>query len=340
MQKWLNEWFPSKRFIKLLSVTKACQLTFNQRLVYSFLVYRSRLNKGVSVRGIAKSLQLDRNTVRVVVRKLVELGLVAKKDGNFQAVEPTGPLAEWFVSPIRLAEAKFWGDRLAYIRYYLPMPLKEKAYRHRLALTLKQNAIYCLLLNLSKELPPDSEEAIFGLRLCTASQASVAGLLGLDRQTVRKALVRLEQCSLMEAQKELVVLLRPEASQLAWFQTRKPKKQTKPMPNLVRPWESMTVGEIELAIADPELSDDLRLLRRLRLSGRYSFLEVRIIQEKAIQAFGCMDADRLRHFFKEAEKEHQESQGKGRYMGMNSFNLLKFKLDQAIEQRRLRTSCS
>jgi hypothetical protein len=44
-----------------------------------------------------------------------------------------------------------------------------------------------------------------------------------------------------------------------------------------------------------------------------------------------VDADKVRDFFKEAEKEHVTSQAKGRFVGMNSFNLLSFKLDQAIE---------
>jgi hypothetical protein len=38
----------------------------------------------------------------------------------------------------------------------------------------------------------------------------------------------------------------------------------------------------------------------------------------------------------EAEKEHQASQVKGKFIGINSFNLLSYKLDQAIAQRRLR----
>jgi len=340
VKKWLTEWFPNKKFIKLLSVNRACPLTFNEQLVHSFLVYRARLNKGVSLRGITKAIQLDRNTVRLVVRRLLDLGLLEKRDGLFLALEPTGPVAAWFVGPACLAEANSWWDRLAYFRFYLAMPLQDKRGRHRLALTPKQIAIYCLLLNLSKEPPAGSEEAMLGIRLCTVSQASVARLLRCDRQTVRKAVVRLEECYLVEIHKEVVVLLRPGESQLAWFQKRQPKKEKPATPDVVRPWLSMSPMEIELAVADPDVSDQVRVFRRIRLTGRYSVTEIKIVREKALEAFGCIDADRLRGFFKEAEKEHQASQAKGRFVGMNSFNLLSYKLDQAIEQRKLRIAAS
>jgi hypothetical protein len=98
--------------------------------------------------------------------------------------------------------------------------------------------------------------------------------------------------------------------------------------------------EIELAVADPDLSDQARLVRRIRLTGRYSITEVKIVLEKAVSAFGYVDADTMRDYFKEAEKEHQASQAKGRFVGMNSFNLLCFKLERALEQRTLRIPAS
>jgi DNA-binding MarR family transcriptional regulator len=338
-KQWLDDWLPSKKFIKFLSVNRDCPLTFSQRLVYSFLVYGARLNKALSLRGITKATQLDRNTVRVVVRQLVEIGLAQRHHGTVQAVEPTGYVAAWFVSPPRLAEANTWADRLAYFRFYLSMPVQERSTSRRLALTPKQAAVYCLLLNLSKELPAGSEESTLGMRVCTASQALLAALLGIDRQTVRKALVKLEELYLVEVHQEMLALLHPGKCQLAWFQTRQPKKQKPPAPNLVRPWLSMSPMDIELAVADPNVSEDVRLFRRIRLTGRYTVMEVKIILEKADNAFGCLDVDRLRAFFKEAESEHRASQANGRFLSVNSFHLLSFKLDQAAELKRLRGVC-
>jgi hypothetical protein len=91
---------------------------------------------------------------------------------------------------------------------------------------------------------------------------------------------------------------------------------------------------------EPTVTDDVRLFRRMRLTGRYSVTEVKVVLEKAVDAFGSLDVDRLRAFFKEAEREHQASQAKGRFLGTNSCPQLCFKLDQAIEQRRVRLACS
>ena len=95
----LDTWLPKRKYIKLLSLRKTCPLTFNERLVFSLLVYVSRQKKqtALSQRAIAGRLQLDKDTVPKLVASLIGHGLAEREAGLVHAQEPTGDRVNWFV---------------------------------------------------------------------------------------------------------------------------------------------------------------------------------------------------------------------------------------------------
>ncbi len=216
----LELWLPKRKYIKLLNLRKSCPLTFNERLVYSLLLYASRRKRvtGLSQRAVSRLLQLDKDTVPKVVRGLVGHGLAERENGLVVAREPTGDRVNWFVYLNRPGCPR-WQDQYAYLLTALPAPLQEKCGRKRLKLSPHQIALYCLLVNKEK----DGKAEL--------STASMAGLLGVDVRTVRSALATLEECGLVELRPKgkTVQVFRPSAEQLDWFQTRKEQPKKTPL---------------------------------------------------------------------------------------------------------------
>ena len=69
--------FPKKKFLKLLSVTKCYPMSFEDRLVYSLLVYLSIRHLKLTMRQIARRLSLDKDTVRRSVSRLAAENVTA-----------------------------------------------------------------------------------------------------------------------------------------------------------------------------------------------------------------------------------------------------------------------
>jgi DNA-binding MarR family transcriptional regulator len=320
----LHHWMPGRKYIKLISRRSQCPLSFNERLVYSLLVYASRKKKtqALSQRAIARLLQLDKDTVPKLLDQLIQQGLAERHDGGVVAKQPSDSRVNWFVYLNRPGCAR-WQDQYAYLLVALAEPCKVEGSRQRLKLKPHQIAVYCLLVNKER-----NERA-------TISRASIAGLLGIDVRTVGSALSLLEGYGLvvLHPRTNIIVVNRPGETQLSWFQARKepPKKLSLYDVEEDKPWEGMTAEEIEEWVSEPA-NEYARLLRRIRYCGRYSTTELDAIRKKAEQiSFGYLTI--LTRLFNEAEREHQQTQNKGQFLGKNSFSLLNYKLSQCLERR-------
>ena len=65
----VERWLPKRKYVKVLNLRKTCPLTFNERLVFSLLVYASRRKQiaGLTQGAIARLTQLDKDTVPKLV---------------------------------------------------------------------------------------------------------------------------------------------------------------------------------------------------------------------------------------------------------------------------------
>lgn len=323
----LDTWLPKRKYIKLLSLRKTCPLTFNERLVFSLLVYVSRQKKqtALSQRAIAGRLQLDKDTVPKLVASLIGHGLAEREAGLVHAQEPTGDRVNWFVYLSRPGCAR-WQDQYGYLLLVLPTPLQNRKGRKRLKLSPHQIALYCLLVNKEK----DGKAEL--------STASMAGLLGVDVHTVRSALKTLEECGLVELypRKMALSVFRPSPDQLEWFQARTERPTTVPLYDADedKPWEGMSDQEIHEWVADPTVSEYVRLLRDIRYCGRYSKQEMDVIRKKAdLVRFAAGDVQVVVRLYHAAEKEHKQTQMQGKFLGRNSYALLRYKLDKYLDEK-------
>jgi DNA-binding MarR family transcriptional regulator len=322
----LAKWMPKRKYIKLFSLRKGCPLSFNERLVYSLLVYvsRQKKNNALSSRGISRALGIDKDTVPRIVATLLKHGLAERGDaGLIQAKEPTGDRINWFV--LNWPDRHQWQDRYSYLLVVLPAPLQAKQGQRRFKLSPGQVAVYCLLVAKEKD------------GTITTSTASIAGLLGVDVRTVRSALATLEECGLVELHPKgkTILVFRPSEQQLEWFQAKKeqPKKVSPYNPDDDKPWEAMTDEEIHSWVFDPKVNEYGQLLRQIRYYGRYSKSEIEAIRKKADQVRYLAGGQMVARLYHEAEKEHKHSQRQGKFLGTNSYHLLNYKMDKYLEGR-------
>jgi DNA-binding MarR family transcriptional regulator len=319
----LAKWLPKRKYIKLFSLRKGCPLSFNERLVYSLLVYvsRQKKNHALSNRGISRALGIDKDTVPRIVATLIKHGLAERGDaGRVQAKEPAGDRTNWFVMNWR--DRHPWQDRYGYLLVVLPAPLPAKRGR-RLKLSPCQIAVYCLLVAKEKD------------ATIKTSTASIAGLLGVDVRTVKSALASLEECGLVELHPKgkTILVFRPSEQQLEWFQVKKEQPKKVPLydPDQDKPWEQMSEEEIHSWVFDPSVNEYAQLLRHIRYYGRYNTTEMEAIRKKADQVRDLAGGQMVARLYHEAEKEHKHSQHQGKFIGTNSYHLLNYKMDKYLE---------
>ena len=88
--------FKNKRYILMLLPTKSCQLSFNELLAYSLIVYRSGHGKGTTQRRITQEFGLAKGGRRngkqrgiaKTITQLQACGLVEKQGRLLYAKEP------------------------------------------------------------------------------------------------------------------------------------------------------------------------------------------------------------------------------------------------------------
>ncbi len=141
----------------------------NERIMYSFLGYRSRHESGASVREIVRETTLHKKTVVKTLKNLPYL--IYKHDGLWYANEPP---TDWFC-PRNFETAEHWSDRIAYVTLYIPRK-KAKANNRRFA--MNHAAVFSYILSFTKRSNPTTRLTINYL----------STLLNLNRKTVSSVL--------------------------------------------------------------------------------------------------------------------------------------------------------
>ena len=155
-----------------------------ERVVYSHLAFRGRLDAGDSIRGIAAATTLDARTAKRCLHALG--GLVVNKGGRWVAVEPSGDQAKWF-APRKAQHVKHWSDTLASFKLFLPSQ-GAKVDGHRFSLGAA--AVYSVLQSLGRS----KNNRVQGTSATHLSRL----LSGLDEGAIRTGLDLLQQAGLIQ----------------------------------------------------------------------------------------------------------------------------------------------
>jgi len=142
--------FRNKRYVLMLQPTKSCQLSFNELLAYSLIVYRSGQGKGTTQRRITQEFGLAKGGCRhgkqrgiaKTITRLHACDLVEKQDRLLYAKEPP---QGWF--HYKKNTNLPWQKRLSNFPMYR---LQRDA--GDLRLTNLQNAVLCLLHSWQKRI--------------------------------------------------------------------------------------------------------------------------------------------------------------------------------------------
>ena len=207
-----QQYWSDKRYLKMLTCRKECELSHPEKKVLSLLVFKARDKVAVISKTIIKVLGLDRRTVWAATRKLVELGLVTKTGQGYQANNPLDVKPEWFADP---HEGKEWWERLRTFRHYLLTGDAKRSRGNREGLiTEMDNAVLWMLYSRG-----NGGKEIIGQRV-----AGLAVLLGCSPHTVRDAIGRLTEAGLIIKRSDGFTLLEPEEAVRSWWRDRKKKR--------------------------------------------------------------------------------------------------------------------
>jgi DNA-binding MarR family transcriptional regulator len=278
-----------KRYLKVLTCRKACELSHAERLVLSFLVYKARDKVCVGTKSITKALGLDRRTVWAATRKLVELRLATKTGPGYQALDPLVVRPDWFADP---HEAKDWWVRPRTYRHYLLTNTARRSRGNREGrLTERDNSVLWMLYSLGNG----------GCEIVGQRVAGLAILLGCSPHTVRDALARLSNAGLVMKRSDGFTLLAPEQAVHSWWRDRPKKEQASVVPITEA---GAPLAWIESLVADrfPSDSDDDRdtLARMVEkcsqqmLAGRVKPAETKKYWQNVLQMI--LDADKAFDF--------------------------------------------
>ena len=193
------QWFGHKKTYQFFNAKKACPLSFYERMVHTFVAYRS-LVSGTSIKGIARATGLHRATVRKALGSLVAHLLVVRDSDTYIAVQPPH-MADGF--SVRPKPAANWQRRLrSFPIAWTPM-----------GWTPAQTALYfCAMTGNVQD----------GLQIRSSQKkAGLAAMLSLSRRTVLRAWAKLTEAGLISKDNYLV---EPSAEVLALF-ADKPKKE-------------------------------------------------------------------------------------------------------------------
>lgn len=114
--KWQEE--NSLLRIQVLGQTSDCQLSWAERVVYSYLVWRIKKKSSAKTADIQNGTGLSWNSVANSLKKLEHYGLAEKGNAGYLAREPQEETAGWF--PRRQCDSIQWFDHFAYV--WVPIP--------------------------------------------------------------------------------------------------------------------------------------------------------------------------------------------------------------------------
>lgn len=198
----VERWFPRKRYVLVIVSTKKCLLTYHQRLVYSYLVYRLRKDQMATTLKIEKALRLDKKAVVKAVAALMSHKLVAEEMGQYRAEKPDKDQKTWFASNGRTDEE--WHRQFA--TYSVLRPRKGSM------ISTKTNAVLWLLYSLAKKY---GKPAVFNQKI-----AGLATLLNMSEKGVKQASDWLAKNGLVERIGTTFLLKEPTDETLKLWETR------------------------------------------------------------------------------------------------------------------------
>jgi hypothetical protein len=210
-----DRWFYNKRYVPLIATRKACKINFQQRYIYSYLVFRLSKEQGATKRRIASVLGIDRgeavpNALNALQKEAEgRCKLVEEGEGEFWALEPTGDAGEWFAKNRRTDES--WHRQFS--TYKVFMPTKESK------LTTKTNGLLWLLYSLA----PRWKRPV----VTNQTKKGLAVLLGVSQKCVDSALDTLGKHELVRIDGNDYELLPPKEECLTWWKDRPKKKPQK-----------------------------------------------------------------------------------------------------------------
>lgn len=201
---------------------------FHERLVYSYLAYRSRHNHGAGIRQICRDTTLHPKTVRLALANLGDL--VQKQSGHWVAIKPSDDLFR-----LRAGDepAKHWSDGLAYTMLFLPrkkakIQFKEASRRFG----LNHAAVFSFLISKGKK------EGWLVRKYTFAGQAT---MLGLNEKTVKSIVEDLQYLGLIEREdlgrRSDIKLLPLTDNHLALFEPdpKQERRKVEPVEKKARP---------------------------------------------------------------------------------------------------------
>ena len=125
----------NKKYYFMVEPTKACQMSFPARWVYSFLLFRTSVNKPAVEDCICRNLGLCNRAVKNYLSELREAKLLAEANDRYLASEPSEECRQWFVQKSN-GESLPWFQRFASYAVYVPAPHQGIPISHSALLSL------------------------------------------------------------------------------------------------------------------------------------------------------------------------------------------------------------
>jgi len=312
--------------------TKDSPLSFNDRLVWSFLVYRLGQAKGDSTKGAVRLNQIERGTglddriIRSSLAELNDLGLAQWTEHNTKAVERDGKShnrtdgkvvaiegesSQWFR---RRKDAKSVNYPWFRTFVYFVMSLPSKG-----TLTARQNALYWVIK--------------FGPR---QKQTYYAAWLGVSRRTIQLNVNDLRDLGLLVPD-SLTVSPQPPDLWVSKVVKLKPTKKW----SLSKSFNFTDELEYSFYRSAAEINKSLDHRANQMVAAGYSTKDVFDIWQEAFGLLNskCGTVSSLEHFtrefpeiFKVAESITRLNRESGSFNGVNSAGLLRLEISKAVKQ--------
>jgi hypothetical protein len=173
----------------------AKQLTIHSLLIYGYLIFLARKEKGGNKRRLSRALHIDPATTDRHLQKLATAGLVARDGTRWFAAAPSGPNQDLFKRIPNPKKSNSWWDVLAYDKLYLPT---EQAVTN--GLSIHANQLYWRLVRWAKQVQNGGGVIGPGYHTCVSrlnlKYLSVA--TNTNSKTVSRSLEALRQLKLIK----------------------------------------------------------------------------------------------------------------------------------------------
>lgn len=178
----------------------AKQLKNHSLLIYGYLIFLARKQKGANKRRISLALHIDPSTTDRHLDKLLTAGLAANDGSKWFAANPSGANQDLFKKISEPKKNEFWYDALAYDKLYLPT---EQAVTN--GLSIHANRLYWRLVRWAKQI--ENGGGVIGPGYDTHPSKLTLKYLSIatntNSKTVSKSLEALRQLQLIKTPKVL-----------------------------------------------------------------------------------------------------------------------------------------